>query len=172
MICAVADVKHPGGCHKPVIPVVTCLTPLIARFKCKGSVGHALAVRIRTGTKHRARIAPAGLHKLSGLIDYALGRLRYQLTHAPPPAKAARSRLRPLAAVRSHGQAGVPTVCMLCLRALAFNVHQLNSVRSRAQPFEAAQRRAQPLSAARIRFKREPSRRPCRAQVAPAGACV
>ena len=114
---------------------------------------------MRTGTGNQASIAPPGSHKLSGLIDSALGHLRYHLTHAPPPLKAARSRLRPLVAVHSHGQAGLPTVCMLCLRALAFNFHQLNSVRSRAQPFEAAQRRAQPLNAARSRSSASPAGR-------------
>ena len=114
---------------------------------------------MRTGTGKQASIAPAGLHKMPGLIDSAFGHLRYHLTNVPPPLKAARSRLRPLVAVHSHGQAGLPTVCMLCLRALAFNAHQLNSVRSRAQPFEAVQRRAQPLNAARSRSSASPAGR-------------
>ena len=139
--------------------MVTYLAPLIVGVTYKGSVGHAFAVRVRTGTGHQARIAPAALHKLSGLIDSALGHLRYHLTNAPPPLKAALSCLRPLVAVHSHGQAGLPTVCMLCLRALAFKSHQLISARSRAQPFEAAQRRAQPLNAARSRANASPAGR-------------
>lgn len=39
----------------------------------------------------------------------------------------------------------------MCLRAPTLNLHQLNSVCSRAQPFEAAQSRAQPLNAAQLR---------------------
>lgn len=93
----------------------------------------------------------------------ALVRAAHSRLRRSTPLKAARSRLRPLAAVHSHGQAGLPTVCMLCLRTLALNFHQLNSARSRAQPFEAAQRRAQPRNAARIRSKRaQPGMSVCR----------
>ena len=64
--------------------MVTFLTPLSARCTYKGSVGHAFAVHIHTENENQASIAPAGPHKVSGLIDRALGHLRYHLTNVPP----------------------------------------------------------------------------------------
>ena len=50
----------------------------------KGSVGHAFTVRIRTENRNQASFSPSGLHEISGLIELALGHLRYLLTDVPP----------------------------------------------------------------------------------------
>ena len=50
----------------------------------KGSVGHAFTVRIRTENRNQASFSPSGLHEISGLIELALGHLRYHLTDVPP----------------------------------------------------------------------------------------
>ena len=52
--------------------------------KGKGSISHAFAVRIRTENTHQAIIPPVGPHKISVLIEVALGHLRYHLTNVPP----------------------------------------------------------------------------------------
>ena len=50
----------------------------------RGSVGHAFTVRIRTENRNQASFSPSGLHEISGLIELALGHLRYLLTDVPP----------------------------------------------------------------------------------------
>ncbi|KAM3715435.1 hypothetical protein ACO02O_05531 [Dirofilaria immitis] len=74
------------GCHKPVIPVVTFLTPLARNLliNSKGSIGHAFAVCIRTGNQDQASFCPFTLREVSVLSELALGHLRYILTDVPP----------------------------------------------------------------------------------------
>ncbi|CAE1266925.1 unnamed protein product [Acanthosepion pharaonis] len=74
------------GRHKPVIPVVTFLTPLggTELSARKGSMGHAFAVRIRTENRDRASFLPFALREVFVLADLALGHLRYRLTDVPP----------------------------------------------------------------------------------------
>ncbi|KAM3715049.1 Regulator of rDNA transcription protein [Dirofilaria immitis] len=72
--------------HKPVIPVVTFLTPLARNLliNSKGSIGHAFAVCIRTGNQDQASFCPFTLREVSVLSELALGHLRYILTDVPP----------------------------------------------------------------------------------------
>ena len=50
----------------------------------KGSIGHAFAVRIRTGNRDQASFCPFALREVSVLAELALGHLRYNLTDVPP----------------------------------------------------------------------------------------
>ena len=52
--------------------------------KCKGSIGHAFTVCIRTGNQNQASFSPFGPHEISVLIELTLGHLRYLLTDVPP----------------------------------------------------------------------------------------
>ena len=73
------------GCHKPVIPVVTFLTPLNFKFqKLKGSIGHGFPVCIRTENQNQVSFYPFVLHEISVLIELTLGHLCYCLTDVPP----------------------------------------------------------------------------------------
>ncbi|VDM08689.1 unnamed protein product [Wuchereria bancrofti] len=71
---------------RPVIPVVTFLTPLARNLlkNSKGSIGHAFAVCIRTGNQDQASFCPFTLREVSVLSELALGHLRYVLTDVPP----------------------------------------------------------------------------------------
>ncbi|KAL0744958.1 hypothetical protein Bca101_100903 [Brassica carinata] len=72
------------GCHKPVIPVVTFLTPLASNSRSKGSIGHAFTVRIRTENQNQTSFYPFVPHEISVLVELILGHLRYLLTDVPP----------------------------------------------------------------------------------------
>jgi len=50
----------------------------------KGSIGHAFAVRTRTGSRNRASFYPSVRHEISVLDELALGHLRYPFTDVPP----------------------------------------------------------------------------------------
>ena len=50
----------------------------------RGSVGHAFTDRIRTENRNQASFSPSGPYEISGLIELALGHLRYLLTDVPP----------------------------------------------------------------------------------------
>jgi len=67
--------------------VVTFLTPLASspeRRNSKGSIGHAFAVRIRTGNRNQTSFYPSVLHEISVPVELVLGHLRYLLTDVPP----------------------------------------------------------------------------------------
>ncbi|KAK2547822.1 hypothetical protein P5673_032160, partial [Acropora cervicornis] len=70
------------GCHKPVTPEVTCLTPLAPHSgrRSKGSIGRALAVVARTGGSDRASFCPFVRRRISVLPEPTLGHLRCSLT--------------------------------------------------------------------------------------------
>ena len=73
------------GCHKPVIPVVTFLTPLTRKlYNSKGSISHAFAVCIRTENQDQVSFYLFALQEVSVLFELALGHLRYSLTDVPP----------------------------------------------------------------------------------------
>ena len=76
------------GCHKPVIPVVTFLTPLAPNErrgnKQKGSIGRAFTVRTFTEGRDRADFCPFALREVSVPAESALGHPRYALTDVPP----------------------------------------------------------------------------------------
>src|SRR5215475_3253835 len=59
-------------------------TSRLTLIKSKGSIGHAFAVRIRTGNQDQASICPFALREVSVLAELALGHLRYHLTDVPP----------------------------------------------------------------------------------------
>ena len=50
----------------------------------KGSIGHAFAVRIRTGNQNQADFSPFSLREISVLFELTVGHLRYRLTDVPP----------------------------------------------------------------------------------------
>jgi hypothetical protein len=52
--------------------------------KAKGSIGHAFAVRIRTGNRNQVSFSPFGRQEISVLFELTLGHLRYRLTDVPP----------------------------------------------------------------------------------------
>ena len=52
--------------------------------KRKGSIGQHFCARIRTENQRQASFSPFSLHKISVLIELALGHLRYRLTDVPP----------------------------------------------------------------------------------------
>ena len=67
--------------------MVTFLTPLASspeRRNSKGSIGHAFAVRIRTGNRNQTSFYPSVLHEISVPVELVLGHLRYLLTDVPP----------------------------------------------------------------------------------------
>jgi len=71
--------------HKPVIPVVTFLTPLPWQSQvCKGSWGPAFAVVSLTEGFVQAGIWPYPLRWVSVPPEPTFGRLRYNLTGVPP----------------------------------------------------------------------------------------
>lgn len=60
------------------IPVVTFLTPLASSPEwenSKGSIGHAFAVRIRTGNRNQTSFYPSVLHEISVPVELVLGPL-------------------------------------------------------------------------------------------------
>ncbi|CAN6973442.1 unnamed protein product, partial [Brassica rapa subsp. trilocularis] len=50
----------------------------------KGSIGHALTVRIRTENQNQTSFYPFVPHEISFLVELILGHLRYLLTDVPP----------------------------------------------------------------------------------------
>jgi hypothetical protein len=50
----------------------------------KGSIGHAFAVRIRTGNQNQADFSPFSLQEISVLFESTLGHLRCSLADVPP----------------------------------------------------------------------------------------
>jgi hypothetical protein len=73
--------------NEQFIPVVTFLTPLASSPEwenSKGSIGHAFAVRIRTGNRNQTSFYPSVLHEISVPVELVLGHLRYLLTDVPP----------------------------------------------------------------------------------------
>ncbi len=50
----------------------------------KGSIGHAFAVRIRTGNRNQTSFYPSVPHEISVPVELVLGHLRYLLTDVPP----------------------------------------------------------------------------------------
>jgi len=74
------------GCHKPVIPVVTFLTPLAPsrRNKYKGSIGHVFTVHVFTEDLNQKSFYPFALNEVSVLTELFLGHPRCILTDVPP----------------------------------------------------------------------------------------
>ncbi|PHT26835.1 Regulator of rDNA transcription protein 15 [Capsicum baccatum] len=52
--------------------------------RSKGSLGHAVTVRIRTGNQNQTSFYPSVPHEISVLVELILGHLRYLLTDVPP----------------------------------------------------------------------------------------
>jgi hypothetical protein len=52
--------------------------------KLRGSIGHAFAVRIRTGNQNQADFSPFSLREISVLSESTLGHLRCNLVDVPP----------------------------------------------------------------------------------------
>ena len=52
--------------------------------KSKGSIGHAFAVRIRTGNANQVGFCPFARDEISVLMEPTFGHLRYRLTDVPP----------------------------------------------------------------------------------------
>ena len=52
--------------------------------KRRGSIGHDFSGCIRTENQTQASFSPFSLHKISVLVELALGHLRYCLTNVPP----------------------------------------------------------------------------------------
>ncbi|PHT25221.1 Regulator of rDNA transcription protein 15 [Capsicum baccatum] len=52
--------------------------------RSKGSLGHAITVRIRTGNQNQTSFYPSVPHEISVLVELILGHLRYLLTDVPP----------------------------------------------------------------------------------------
>jgi hypothetical protein len=52
--------------------------------RLKGSIGHAFAVRIRTGNQNQADFSPFSLREISVLSESTLGHLRCSLADVPP----------------------------------------------------------------------------------------
>ncbi|KAG2243555.1 hypothetical protein Bca52824_094608 [Brassica carinata] len=75
--------RYERYCHKPVIPVVTFLTPLASNSRSKGSIGHA-TVQIRIRKSESNELLPFVPHEISVLAELILGHLRYLLTDVPP----------------------------------------------------------------------------------------
>ena len=50
----------------------------------KGSIGLAFTVHTLTESRDQASIGPCALYEISGLVELALGHLRYRLTDVPP----------------------------------------------------------------------------------------
>ena len=50
----------------------------------KGSIGHAFAVRIRTGNRNQVSFCPIAPREISVLSELTLGHLCYRLTDVPP----------------------------------------------------------------------------------------
>ena len=53
-------------------------------LKTKGSIGHAFAVRIRTGNQNQADFFPFNQQEISVLFESTLGHLRCNLADVPP----------------------------------------------------------------------------------------
>ncbi|CAN7087991.1 unnamed protein product, partial [Brassica rapa subsp. narinosa] len=52
--------------------------------RSKGSIGHAITVRIRTENQNQTSFYPFVPHEISVLVELILGHLRYHLTDVPP----------------------------------------------------------------------------------------